>query len=98
MEAPEQAIEVEYKEFKVSEFMEIRKKRQNLQGSQKALTESTGKEGKDYKTARNAGIAAAGASLLQVGKRRRFLIVILVLGVLAAITGAYYILKFLRHH
>jgi hypothetical protein len=28
MEVPEQAIEVEYKEFKVAEFMEIRRKRQ----------------------------------------------------------------------
>ena len=98
MGVPEQTIEVEYKEFKVSEFMEIRKKRQNSRkGTEKALTEGAGKGGEDYRTAGNAGIPAARSSLLQGGKRKRFLIAVLVLVVLAVITGAYYLLKFLHH-
>lgn len=100
IEVPEQAIEVEYKEFKASEFMEIRKKRQNSRRKvpEKAITEGAGREEKDYRTAGNAGIAAPHVSLRLEGRRRRFFIAVLVLLVLAVITGAYCLLKFLHHH
>jgi len=100
IEVPEQAIEVEYKEFKVSEFMEIRKKRQNSRRKvpEKAITEGAGREEKGYRTAGNAGIAAPRVSQRLEGRRRRFFIAVLVLLVLAVITGAYCLLKFLHHH
>jgi hypothetical protein len=99
MEVSEQAIEVEYKEFKISEFMEIRRKRQSSRrkGTEKTAVEGAGTEEEDYRTAGNAGITSARALLLLGGKRKRFLIVVLVLVVLAVITGAYYLLKFLHH-
>lgn len=97
MEMPEQTIEVEYKEFKVSEFMEIRKRRQNSgKGTEKALTEGAGTE-EDDRTAGNAGIPATHVSLRQKGKRRMFFIAVLLLVVLAVISGAYYLLRFLHH-
>jgi hypothetical protein len=93
MEVPEQTIEVEYKEFKVSEFMEIRKKRLNSgKGTEEAFTEEAGKGGKEYRTAGSAGIPAARVK----GKRRIFFIAVLALVVLSAITGAYYLLRFLH--
>jgi len=100
IEVPEQAIEVEYKEFKVSEFMEIRKKRQNSRRKvpEKAITEGAGREEKGYRTAGNAGIAAPRVSQRLEGRRRRFFIAVLVLLVLSVITGAYCLLKFLHHH
>jgi hypothetical protein len=95
MEMPEQTIEVEYKEFKVSEFMEIRKKRQNsAKGTGKALTEGAGAEEEGDRT---GGIPATHMLLREKGKRRIFLIAILVFVVLAVITGAYYLLRFLLH-
>jgi hypothetical protein len=99
MEMPEQMIEVEYKEFKVSEFMEIRKKKQNSgKGTGKAVTEGAGAEEEGDRTAANAGIPATHVLLLrQKGKRRIFFIAILVFVVLAVITGAYYLLRFLHH-
>jgi ribosomal protein L32 len=94
IEAPEQTIEVEYKEFKVSEFMEIRKKRLNSgKGTEEPLAGEAGKRGKEYRTARDAGIPAARVE----GKRRMFFIAVMVLIILAVITGAYYLLRFLHH-
>ena len=98
MEMPEQTIEVEYKEFKVSEFMEIRKKRKNSgKGTGKELTEGAGAEEEYDRTAGKAGIPAAHVLLRQKGKRRIFFIAVLVLVILAVIRGAYYLLRFLHH-
>ncbi len=96
IEVPEQAIEVEYKEFKVSEFMEIRKKRQNSpqKDSENGLTEGADRKEEDY---RNTGTAAARVSLRREDRSRRFFIAVLVLVILAVITGVYYLLRFLHH-
>jgi len=99
MEMPEQTIEIEYKEFKVSEFMEIRRRRKGpgRKRDEGALTKGSGDEEEDYRTGENIRIAAGFASLLRGGKRNRFLIIVLVIIALAVITGAYYLLKFLHH-
>jgi hypothetical protein len=95
VEMPEQTIEVEYKEFKVSEFMEIRRKRKSSRrkGDETTLTEEPGTEEKDYRNAGETGIATVLASLLPRGKRKRFLIAGLVIVVLSVIAGTYYFLK-----
>lgn len=82
----EPGIEVEYKEFKVSEFMEIRRKQQT------SLDAGEGKAGnKDFQNRRKyhwiRGIAPTNKKLL--------IVAITVLLVIAAIIGAFYGLQFL---
>ena len=97
--APEQEIEVEYKEFTVSEFMEIRKKRQNFcrKGTEKVLIEGADKKGGDRRNNGVAGVAAARMSPEREDRRGRFFIAVLVLLILAVIAGVYYLLRFLYH-
>lgn len=83
---PEPGIEIEYKEFKVSEFLEIRRKQQT------SVDAGEGKaENKDFQNRRKyhwiRGIAPTNKKLLIVS--------VAVLLVIAAGIGAFYILRFL---
>ena len=83
---PEPEIEVEYKEFKVSEFLEIRRKQQTSLDSEEGKAEN-----KDIQKQRKyhwiRGIAPTNKKLLIVS--------VAVLLIIAVIIGAFYVLQFL---
>jgi len=83
---PEPGIEVEYKEFKVSEFLEIRRKQQTSLDSEEGKAEN-----KDIQKQRKyhwiRGIAPTNKKLVIVS--------IAVLLIMTIIIGVYYVLQFL---
>lgn len=81
---PEPGIEVEYKEFKVSEFLEIRRKQTSLGSGEGTAANKGVQEWRKYHWIR--GIAPIN---------KKFLIVSITVLVIAVIIGAFYVLRFL---
>jgi hypothetical protein len=85
---PKRDIEVEYKEFKVSEFLEIRKPQQE------SKEEETGNTGQGSSFSPEHPAAVEGKSPGTGAKRFRIaLLLVLILG--GIITGAYFLLNLL---
>ena len=84
---PDSDVEVEYKEFKISEFLEIRKKQKTLEGARRSR-KTTGRRADDRKGGREVipGIERSEA---------RFpAIIIVILSVIAALAWLFYFLRF----
>jgi uncharacterized membrane protein YvbJ len=102
---PEHELEVEYKEFKVSEFLEIRKKQKRSEetGSgepsegdtrkQKGSDETLSTRPSLYK--KDAVTTKGTRSVKKVRKKKRLNIVILIFIIAYIIVGAFFILNFL---
>jgi hypothetical protein len=97
---PKQDIEVEYKEFPVSEFLEIRKRHQTSQGKEKdeSTREDLRKQESSYETERErpAPVQETKNSIQKTGpvehdnKKKPFSTVIIILLIIAVIIGGYY--------
>jgi len=89
---PQRDIEVEYKEFKVSEFLEIRKSQQELRAA------GTGEQGTEQKSgpvslqppANMTGKRAPGR-----GTKRLLIAFSLIFIIFGLMAGVYYLLRFL---
>ena len=88
-EMPKPKVEVEYKEFKVSEFLEIRQKQEILQ----AEKESSASAGTDF-IAKKDGATKETRPVVTRVKSNVFLITAIILVIITAIAGTYYLLRF----
>jgi hypothetical protein len=89
---PKRDIEVEYKEFKVSEFLEIRKSQQEFraEGTSEPGTEQKGGLFSLQPPARMTGKPTPGR-----GTKRLLIAFLLILIFFGIVAGAYYFLRFL---
>lgn len=89
---PKRDIEVEYKEFKVSEFLEIRKSQQEsrAEGTSEPGTEQKGGPVSLQPPANMTGKRAPGR-----GTKKLLIAFLLILIIFAVMAGAYYLLRFL---
>lgn len=98
----EAGLEVEYKDFKISEFLEIRKKQQKpgngepnipagVRKKQKGSHKSSGSGLSDEKPVKSA--KRGTRQVTQVKKNSLMMIVIIVLIALAVIFGAYFLMQ-----
>lgn len=91
-EKTEEDIEVEYKEFKVSEFLEIRKK-QHVPGSEVISKPARIKPQRVTRESIKSSPLSRGRITNQDKNKKLFVFLIAVLLGIAAITGAVYILR-----
>jgi hypothetical protein len=89
---PKRDIEVEYKEFKVSEFLEIRKPQQESQGEE---TSETGTEQKGGPFSLQPPANMTGKPAPGRGTKRLLIAFLLILIFFGLVAGAYYFLRFL---
>jgi hypothetical protein len=82
-------VEVEYKEFKVSEFLEIRQKQEILE----AEKEPSGSIETDFIT-KKEGIARETRPVEKREKSNAFLITAVIMVIITAIAGTWYLLRF----
>jgi hypothetical protein len=88
-EMPKPKVEVEYKEFKVSEFLEIRQKQEVLQ----AEKESSGSTETDFRVKRE-DVTKETRPDVKREKRNVFLIAAIILVIITAMAGTWYLLRF----
>ncbi|MDQ7787008.1 MAG: hypothetical protein RDU01_05325 [Thermodesulfovibrionales bacterium] len=86
---PADDLEIEYKEFTLSEFLEIRKKKeqpgeQGFRGKGVSLSDQRG-----------ASLRRKQSTYEKTGKTRKCLILIAVIGFVAVILGGFFLLKLL---
>lgn len=88
---PKRDIEVEYKEFKVSEFLEIRK------SQQESRAEGTSEPGTEQKGGPLSQQSPANSIEKPTGRRTKRLLItfLLILIFFGLVAGAYYFLRFL---
>ena len=89
---PGRDIEVEYKEFTVSEFLEIRKKQQT------SRMEGSGESGaaeKDKLLSPQTPVSTTGQAMRVAGTKKILVAFFLILIILGLIAGTYYLLRFL---
>ena len=85
-------IEVEYKEFKISEFLEIRKPQQESRGE---VTSETGTEQKGGPFSPQPPAHMTEKPTPGRGTKRLFIAFLLILFFCGLVAGAYYFLRFL---
>ena len=89
----QQHLEVEYKEFTLSEFLEIRKKHDAMGNDPAHSSEVT--EAMSSQQRRTLINKEAGVTVQQTGSKKLFLTVTLILLIAAFITGVFFLVKFL---
>ncbi len=102
IEMPGQEVEIEYKEFKISEFLEIRKKQERSRTGP-----ATEKAKKDFKNTRGKAYGPSGAEFRknkQAGtvkeqmdppaRNNLFLIVVMITVIAAVMAAAFYLPRF----
>lgn len=87
MNKPSDDVEIEYKEFTLSEFLEIRKK-QGQPGER-----GFRRRGSSLPDQRGASSPRKQNADEKTGKNRKYLILIAVIGVTAVIIGGFFLLK-----
>jgi rRNA maturation protein Nop10 len=83
------SLEVEYKEFKISEFLEIRQKPEIVQTEQ----EPSGPTKTDYRTTKD-GATGETRRAIKREKSNFFLITAIIIVIITAAAGAWYLLRF----
>jgi methionyl-tRNA synthetase len=83
MNKPADDLEIEYKEFTLSEFLEIRKK-QEQSGARSSLSDQKGE-----------GFLRKQSTYDKTEKKRKYIILIAVIGFTAVIIGGFFLLKLL---
>jgi ribosomal protein L32 len=88
---PPEEIEVEYKEFTLSEFLEIRKKQEQSAG--------TGPEGTGCSIHERKGDASLQEEKSEgvIAKNRKYLLIMAFVGFMAGIIGGFFLLQLFIH-
>jgi hypothetical protein len=101
IDIPQQHVEVEYKEFTLSEFLEIRKKSDEPGSDRDDSKGETQQKSALHGTAMRGASVGEGSSIAAQqtktggNAKKLFFTVMLVLLIAAFITGAFFLLKFL---